>query len=144
MVGIPGSGKTTFAKKIKGVKYLGTDSIRKELLNKELTLRDHDRVHKILHAKMYHYLSNGVDVVIDCMNITKKQRKILLNEMPKNTKVIVVCMKTSLLQALLNNRKRERHVPILGIIFFHLIKEKPEKNEGFSQVIFIGEESWKK
>lgn len=140
MVGIPGSGKTTYTKKIKNAKYLGTDSIRIELFNKELSLRGHNRVHKILHAKMWHYLNMNTNVIVDCMNITRKQRKILLNEMPKNTKVIVICMNTGLCKAILNNRKRQRHVPILGIIFFHLIKEMPKKCEGFSGVIMVNQD----
>ena len=39
MVGIPGAGKTTYAKEVLShCVYLGTDAIRKELFGKELTI----------------------------------------------------------------------------------------------------------
>ena len=74
MVGVPGAGKTSFAKKLQNVSYLGTDDIRKELYGNELTLRGHGKVHQILHKRISQELNSGKDVVIDCMNIRKKQR----------------------------------------------------------------------
>ena len=103
MVGVPGAGKTTFAKKLQNVSYLGTDDIRKELYGKELTLRGHGKVHRILHERM-------------------------LQEFH---------MDTSLFQALKNNRRRQRHVPVFGILFFSLIKESPTTDEGFSKIIHV-------
>ena len=40
MIGIPGAGKTTYAKNsISHAEYIGADALRKELYGKELTLR---------------------------------------------------------------------------------------------------------
>ena len=106
MVGVPGAGKTTFAKKLQNVSYLGTDDIRKELYGKELTLRGHGKVHRILHERMLQELNSGKDIVVDCMNIRKTQRKKLLELLSAGEQAIAVHMDTSLFQALKNNRRR--------------------------------------
>lgn len=137
MVGIPGSGKTTYTEKIKNAKYIGTDAIRKELLGKELTLREHVRVHAIMHAKIYHYLNKGQDIIIDSMNITRKQRKVLSDLMPKNTSIIVIYLKTSLFRTIKNNWRRSRHVPLIGIFYFYLKRQSPSMEEGFTKIICI-------
>ena len=105
MVGIPGSGKTTFAKKLQNVSYLGTDDIRKELYGKELILRGHGKVHGILHERILQELNSKKDIVIDCMNIRKTQPKKLLELLSRDEQVVAVHMDTSLFQALKNNRK---------------------------------------
>ncbi len=137
MVGVPGAGKTTFAKKLQNVSYLGTDDIRKELYGKELTLRGHGKVHRILHERMLQELNSGKDIVVDCMNIRKTQRKKLLELLSAGEQAIAVHMDTSLFQALKNNRRRQRHVPVFGILFFSLIKESPTTDEGFSKIIHV-------
>ena len=97
MIGIPGAGKTTYAKtKLAHAAYLGTDAIREELFGKELTLRGHKRVHQIMHERMLHYLEEGRDVVIDCTNITRKRRKILLNVIPPGHQIVALFMDTPL------------------------------------------------
>ena len=137
MVGVPGAGKTSFAKKLQNVSYLGTDDIRKELYGNELTLRGHGKVHQILHKRISQELNSGKDVVIDCMNIRKKQRNRLLDLLSAEERAVAVYIDTNLFQALRNNRRRIRHVPVLGILFFYLIKEPPTIEEGYSEIIHI-------
>lgn len=138
MIGIPGAGKTTYAKtKLAHAAYLGTDAIREELFGKELTLRGHKRVHQIMHERMLHYLEEGRDVVIDCTNITRKRRKILLNVIPPGHQIVALFMDTPLLQALKNNRSRKRHVPMIGIFSMKRNLCAPELEEGFTQIYHI-------
>lgn len=138
MVGTPGAGKTTFVKKyLPSIKYLGTDQIRKQLLGKELTLRKHRQVHAVLHKQIKKAIRKGEDIVVDCMNITRAQRRVLLSLIPPDYKTIVFYMDTPFLQTLRQNWMRSRHVPVLGITFFYLIREEPKKEEGFFKIIRI-------
>ena len=138
MVGIPGAGKTTYAKEVlSDCVYLGTDAIRKELFGKELTLKGRKKVYSHLCYRMLHMLSKGRNVVIDCTNITQERRRRLLNLIPENHQCIAVHIDTPLLEALQNNRKRDRHVPAIGIISMHLKLSKPQISEGFWKVIRV-------
>ena len=78
MVGIPGAGKTTYAKNVLGhADYFGTDKIRKELFGKELTLRGRKRVYEMLYRKVNEALQNVCDVLISYPSdgIEKQQEK---------------------------------------------------------------------
>lgn len=138
LMGIPGAGKTTFAKTIlKNAVWISSDQLRKELLGKEMTLQKHAYIHKIMKKQMYKHLSNGKDVVIDCSNLRRKQRESYFKYIPKNTKVILIFINTPLLQCLKNNLKRERHVPELGLLFMYFTKQNPKKTERFNKIIKI-------
>ena len=53
LMGIPGAGKTTFAKTVlKNAIWISSDQLRKELLGKEMTLQKHAYIHKIM--KIYY------------------------------------------------------------------------------------------
>lgn len=138
MIGIPGAGKTTFAKtRLSHAVYLGTDAIREELFGKELTLRGHKQVHAIMHERMLKLLSEGHDVVIDCTNVTRKRRKKLLDIIPPEHRVIAMYMDTSFFRAVCNNRKRKRHVPLIGILSMYRGLSVPQMEEGFSEIYRI-------
>ena len=139
MVGIPGAGKTTYAKNVLGhAAYFGTDEIRKELFGKELTLRGRKRVYEMLYRKVNEALQNGCDVVIDCSNITPRRRRKLLDHLPPAQPVHAVYVKATLLRALRNNRKRERHVPVIGIALMYFQLIHPRAEEGFDLVAEVG------
>ena len=136
MVGIPGAGKTTYAHTLQAV-CISTDEIRKEMYGKEMTLRGHERVHKEMIRRAKFHLKRGENVVIDCMNPTRKSRAVLLKEFSDEHFISAVYINTPLKNAILNNFKRKRHVPIPGIIFYYLLLQPPRKNEGFDEVCVI-------
>src|SRR5215469_5348215 len=80
MVGVPGSGKTTLAKKLveKGFHYLNADSIRMELYGNEAEQGDKEEVFNIFFQRLEIALESGVDIVIDNTNINMRQRKPIL------------------------------------------------------------------
>src|ERR1700691_5050078 len=80
MVGVPGSGKTTLAKKLveKGYHYMNADSIRLELYGSEGEQGDKEQVFEIFFQRLEVALQDGLDIVIDNTNINLRQRKPIL------------------------------------------------------------------
>lgn len=136
MIGIPGAGKTTYAGTLQAVR-VSTDEIRKEMFGKELTLRGRRKVRQEMIRRVKMYLKRGEDVVIDCMNPTRKLRAALLKEFSGEHFISAVYINTPLKNAICNNFKRKRHVPIPGIIFYHLLLQPPGADEGFDEIRVI-------
>lgn len=60
MVGIPGAGKTTYAKnEFSHATYIGADALREKLYGKELTLRGYRRIHSLMLRYAKSYLKKG-------------------------------------------------------------------------------------
>lgn len=136
MCGIPGAGKTTYARQnLSHAVYLGTDGIREELFGKELTLRGHGRVHRILHRRAREWIAAGKDVVIDCMNLSRKDRKVLLRLIPPHCRAVCVYLATPVRTAIQQNKQRKRKVPTIGILFLRLLRlQEPSSAEGFELI----------
>lgn len=136
MVGVPGAGKTTYAKsKLAHAVYIGADALREKYYGKEMTLRGYRKIHQFMLKSARENLHQGYDVVIDCTNISLNTRRQYHGIISVHDKIVAVYVNVPIWQALLNNRKRKRHVPMLGILFMHLRLKKPQKAEGFSEII---------
>lgn len=84
MVGLPGSGKSTYAKELikKGRAdiILSSDAIREELTGDESNQTVNDKVFKLLYQRMNDYLAEGKSVVVDATNTTLKSRLRIMSE----------------------------------------------------------------
>lgn len=91
LVGIPGSGKTTYAEKyIKehtGTVHLSSDKIRAELWGNEATQGDNNEVFSLMQSRAIEALNNGQNVVYDATNITRKDRSYIITLCPKFAKI---------------------------------------------------------
>lgn len=91
LVGIPGSGKTTYAEKyIKehpNTIHLSSDLIRKELWGNEATQGDNNEVFSRMQSRAIDALNNGQSVVYDATNITRKDRYYIITLCPKFVKI---------------------------------------------------------
>lgn len=91
LVGIPGSGKTTYAEKyIKehpGTVHLSSDKIRKELWGDESIQSNPSEVFLLMQKRAVDTLSNGQSVVYDATNITRKDRVGIIAACPKFSKI---------------------------------------------------------
>ena len=114
MVGLPGSGKTTFAHNIeKGAIVISSDIIRKELWGSEEKQGDNKIVFEELEKRVMENLAADKSVVYDATNIKAKKRKDFLYRLRKIPNVNTVCMLMSVPyeQCLERNNERGRVVP---------------------------------
>lgn len=135
MIGIPGSGKTTYAQsQLHNAVYIGTDAIRYELYGREMTVRGRKKVYDLLRKRLRIAVKNEKDVVLDCANTTLHRRKKILRMIPGHCRIIGIWMRTPLQYAIRNNRKRNRHVPVGGIFLMWLFFQQPSSAEGFDKI----------
>lgn len=137
MVGLPGSGKTTFAHNIeKGAVVISSDSIRKELWGSEEKQGDNKIIFEELEKRVMENLAANKSVVYDATNIKAKKRKVFLDKLRKIPNVNTVCMLMSVPyeECLERNAARGRVVPEEVIKRMYMNFEIPQTREGWCQI----------
>lgn len=89
LCGIPGSGKTTYAKTnaFKNDIILSSDSIRKEFYGDESIQKNPVEVFTTMQKKAVEALNDGRTVWYDATNMTRKDRSCIINVCPKFAKI---------------------------------------------------------
>ena len=91
LVGIPGSGKTTYGEKYvvehSNTIHLSSDKIREELWGNEDTQGDNNEVFSLMQSRAVEALNNGQSVVYDATNVTRKDRSYIIALCPKFVKI---------------------------------------------------------
>ena len=91
LVGVPGSGKTTYAEKYveehPNTIHISSDRIRAELWGSEATQGDNNEVFSLMQSRTIEELNNGKNVVYDATNITRKDRSYIIALCPKFVKI---------------------------------------------------------
>lgn len=112
--GIPGTGKSTFAKNrlIQYSNYISRDEIRFNLLRAGEDYFAHERqVWTEYVARIADLLNEGKDVIADSTNLSKKSRKKLLNDLDlfvnKDFTIEIYSFKVPIEVALARNAQRE-------------------------------------
>lgn len=147
MVGVPGSGKTTLAKKLvdKGFHYLNADSIRMELYGNEAEQGDKEEVFTIFFQRLEMALGEGLDIVVDNTNINLRQRKPILERATRfaYADVQLWLLDVPLDVCLQRNAQRQRTVPddIVANMFMELNRSgRPQHAEGRLVIIRPGKD----
>ena len=141
LVGLPGSGKSTFAKELKinhGYTIISSDEMRKELFN-DVNNQDHNsEVFDEMLKRTIKCLQNGEDVVYDATNFSSKKRIHVLKSIEKYTNNrMCYFFSTPYEMCLERNEKRERKVPEEVIKRLLYSFQVPSKNEGFTDIQII-------
>jgi predicted kinase len=142
LIGLPGTGKTTFAKNLLDYNsanriLISSDRIRFDLLNYHETGIDFDpkiepKVWKIVNRKMNEALKDPTvkEVIFDATNLRKSRRKTFLKLAQKNEfRTRGILFSGSLGEVKARNQERERNVPEEVIERFSRILEDPEEGE---------------
>ena len=149
MCGIPGSGKSTFAKKITeiyekhniSIETVSRDEIRFSLIKpgEEYSSQEKE-VFSIYIENLKKSLNNNNITIADATHLNFASRKKLLTPLVKDLKnvdIFLVKMETSLETALERNEKRkgtDRYVPRGVIRRMYFSMDEPQKEEGFDIV----------
>lgn len=92
LVGIPGSGKSTYAENYiseypKTPVHLSSDKIREELYGNESIQGNPAEVFSLMQKRAVEALNEGHDVLYDATNVTRKDRASIIGICPKFTKI---------------------------------------------------------
>ena len=114
LVGIPGSGKTTYAEKYieenPNTVHLSSDKIREELWGNEATQGDNNEVFSLMQSRAIDALNNGQSVVYDATNVTRKDRSYIIALCPKFAKIECHIIWASIETCIERDAARERTV----------------------------------
>lgn len=141
MVGISGSGKSTYATGLKTslkAELVETDSIRVELTGNAEDQSQNGRVFEVARKRVNDYLSQGKNTIIDATSLNIKERKDWIDiGKANNAEIRAYFIDTPVSDCKAQNSKRARKVPEWVIDKQANKLFGPTKSEGFDSVITI-------
>lgn len=141
MVGIVGSGKSTYAKELaekENAVIHSSDDLRVELFGDVMDQVHNDIIFKELHRRIHADLKVGKNVCYDSTNIGYKKRIATLLELRNyDVEKIAIVMATPYEDCLLRNQQRERKVPEWVMKKMYMNFTLPQLREGFSEIKFV-------
>ena len=144
LIGIPGSGKTTYANKNKKENevILSSDIIRQELFGNESSQENNQLVFDTLYARARQLLKEGKDVIIDATNINAYYRhQTLKNFEDLNIERVAIVFDTPIQTCIKRDQKRKRTVGKAVIDKMISRYQAPSKDEGFDNIVIIGRDN---
>jgi predicted kinase len=140
LVGLPASGKSTFAESIKDrYSVFSSDALREELFGDANDQTHNEEVFNELHRRIDASLKDHKSCVYDATNLSRKRRKAFLRTIQKYdyVSVIAVVFATDVKTCLLRNSQRDRVVPDDVIWKFYKNLTIPRLEEGFDVIRII-------
>jgi predicted kinase len=139
LVGLPGSGKSTYLDRLPGV--LSSDAIRKLLVDDETDQSANDRVFQTLRYLLRHRLALGRPVTyIDATNLTPGERHVYLEiGQSLGCEMEAVFFDVPLAVCRERNARRLRVVPEEAMDRLSAKLTPPTMDEGFDKVTVINE-----
>ena len=155
LMGLPGSGKSTVAKKITNYKELyskypsiyltentpkvfSSDEYREKLTGDVNNQTSNHKIFNTLYNDLTNHVKNGGSAIYDATNINRKNRKEILTRLNdlhiEDLKIIGILVITPIEECIERNKNRERIVPEEVIYNMACKFEMPLLNEGFSSI----------
>lgn len=140
MVGLPGSGKSTFAKKlVNGASenemiHLCLDDIYKERWRREQLPDRNAAVYENMAQRAVDALEQGVDVVYDCTGLNRRDRLSILGKLPADTEKIALVITTPVAVCKERNNTRECVVPEDVIDHMAKLMSLPAFEDGWDKI----------
>ena len=147
LIGLPGSGKSTFAEKWfgglnDGTVILSSDAIREELWPEDphshQSKADHNKVFSLMKLRTLRALDNNHDVIYDATNVSKKERTDLLNELKDKSlepfESVAYVFETDVPTCIERQNNRDRKVPEEVILRMAKRFEMPDEIEGWDSI----------
>jgi len=144
-VGLPGSGKSTYAKnfiKDKDVEYLSSDSLRAVYGKDETDQSVTSIVFGHIKRKVDEFLKDGKNVLVDATSVNRKERSDYINTAKKyGAKVVAIVFKMDRQGLIDRNKKRGeqggREVPTFVIDKMLAKFVEPSYDEGIDVIIYV-------
>lgn len=138
LCGIPGSGKSALARKLK--RELGTltmivcpDRIREDLYGDESIQGDGKKVFEIAYSSVIAALKNGINVIFDATNIKSRDRKNVLKRIEDiKCKKYIYYIPVSVEEAMKRQEGRTRKVPLEVVQRMYDNFQEPSMDEGWT------------
>lgn len=141
LVGIPGSGKTTYAEKYiaehPDTIHLSSDKIREELWGDEAIQGDNGMVFSFMQSRAIGALHDGKNVVYDATNITRKDRSYIISLCPKFVQIEAHVIWAPIETCIERDSARERTVGKAVIDKMLKRFQPPFYDEGFDEISII-------
>ncbi len=143
MIGISGSGKSTYVQSVLRQSYpdaavVSSDRIRGEFFGSEADQRSGEKVFQEVRRRIRRELKAGRDVILDTTALSRKARRSILcdvrsfPDLHRECHVILAPPQ----DALENQSRRERQVP-MEVIYRQMSSfAVPEMSEGFDRIVF--------
>ena len=142
LIGLPGSGKSTYAKQyladhIENTVWCSSDGIRKELYGDENIQGNPQTVFEHLHNKVGMYLHRGYDVIYDATNVTRKNRSGVIEKFKHIANIEAHIVWAPYIQCVERDKTRLRSVGEDVIKKFLYRWQSPNYDEGFKHIDLI-------
>lgn len=136
LVGLPGSGKTSWAKNRVNdhTVHISSDEIREELYGDAGCQKDPDAVFALMRLRTTEALARGMDVIYDATNITRKNRKSILNVIPAHVTKECIIVWAPINMCIQRDKLRDRTVGEAVIDKMIRRFEAPFYDEGFDTI----------
>lgn len=141
LIGLPGSGKSTYANKTND-KVFSSDDYRKILLHDENNQKHNNIIFNKLHNDIIEYLKSGdKNVIYDCTNLTIKNRKSLLTRIRqskiKDINIVAKVFACPVDECISRQLNRKRKVSESVILQMASKFQFPLYNEGFNDIELV-------
>ena len=140
LVGVPGVGKSTYAKKlvkeVPNCVHISSDKIRLDLWNDENCQKEPDKVFTKMHEETLLALERGNSVIYDATSVKRKDRLSILSKLPKYVRKDCIVVWAPI-EVCIERDKSRKERTVGETVITKMLKwfEAPFYDEGFDSIV---------